>query len=220
MRVVPNNGPKLNDNKLRWYREAQKYNERLQTFKANLPSNDLTRLGIQSELELLHKRLMAEKQRQTIEEEKFRRLKTQENNQRIQREELKQELENYCNAFEISSLMGRRVRLSLVKPTLNVVQIFEDMWKRIESHCNQMDILSVSAPQNTKLSTRITRSTTGFAGIDRMWGPRNEAHQYSFTRRQRLERYYRIDTGLNWKSRLVKKHCRRIDVEVAKYEQH
>ena len=213
-------GPALSERKLRWFREAQHYNERLQKFKANLPMNSEVRHKIQTDLEKLHKRLMAEKQRQTIEEEKFRRLKSQEQNQRLQKEELKQELDSYSNSFDLSSIMGRRVRLSLENSNLSAVDVFKYIENRIENHCKHKDIVSVSAPQNTKLSTRITRSTTGFAGIDRMWGPRNESHQYSFNRRQRLNRYHRIDTGLNWKSRLVKKHCRRIDVEVAKYEQH
>jgi hypothetical protein len=211
----------LSERKVRWYREAQQYNERLQKFKANLPSNLTLRHKLQSDLEGLHKRLMAEKNRLNIEEEKYRRMKTAEQNQRLHKEELIQELESYTNAFEISSCMGRRVRLSSSDHSfLNALQIF-NLNLRNENFCNQLksirDLMAATVPQNAKLSTRITRSNTGFAGIDKMWGPRSESHEYCFTRRQRLDRYMRLDTGLNWKSRLVKKHCITIDVEVAKY---
>ncbi|CAG2100668.1 unnamed protein product [Medioppia subpectinata] len=209
----------LSERKVQWYREAQQYNERLQRFKQNLPRNLEVRHKCQSDLEGLHKRLMAEKSRLNVDEEKYRRLKTVEQNQRLHKEELIQELEGYTNAFEISSLMGRRVRLSSDNSSLNPLQIF-NLNIRNENYCNQLktirDLIAATVPQNAKLSTRITRSNTGFAGIDKMWGPRSESHEYSFTRKQRLERYQRLETGLNWKSRLVKKHCKSIDVEVDK----
>ena len=218
IKAVPNMGPVFSQRKLQWYREAQNYNEKLQQFRANLPLNITLRQRIQSDLERLHNRLMTEKAKQNAEEEVFRRKKAQEEAARIQKQELSQELDSYANAFEISSLMGRRVRLSLDDHSPNPQQVCVLNYQ-IEKYCNQMDIVSVSAPQNAKLSTRITRSTTSFAGLDRMWGQRNDSHQYSFTRRQRLNRYLKLETGLDWKSRLVKKHCRTIDVEVAKYEQ-
>jgi hypothetical protein len=190
---------------MRWYKAAQSYNERLQKFKADLPSNIAVRAQMQSGLESLHKRLMNEKQKLNEEEERYRKMKNNEQRKREQREEQKQELEVYTNSFEWTSLMGQRVRNSAPDSELAANDI------------NLKNCKIGYIPQTTKSSTRITRSNTGFAGIDKMWGPRSESHEYCFTRKQRLEKYKRLETGLNWKSRIIAMQCKSVGLGIKKY---
>lgn len=205
----------FNDKKIEWYKKAKQYNDRLQKFKANLPTNQSIRERLQTDLELLHKQLMAEKKKHSEEEDRYRKLKSIENRNLLLREEQKQELEYYINAFELTSLMGQRVRDSTDVKILSAQDIFY-MNNRNEEYCCHRDICSVNVSQSTKSSTRITRSNTGFAGIDRMWGPRSESHEYCFNRKQRLEKYLRLETGLNWKSRIIAMQCKPVDVEITK----
>jgi hypothetical protein len=202
---------------MRWYKAAQSYNERLQKFKADLPSNIAVRTQIQSSLESLHKRLMNEKQKLNEEEEKYRKMKNNEQRKREQREEQKQELEVYTNSFEWTSLMGQRVRNSAPNSELAANDIYQKNC-RIEQFCKTKDVISSYIPLTSKSSTRITRSNTGFAGIDRMWGPRSESHEYCFTRKQRLEKYKRLETGLNWKSRIIAMQCKSVGLGIKKYQ--
>lgn len=49
-----------------------------------------------------------------------------------------------------------------------------------------------------------------------MWGPRLFHHQYSFNKMQRMEKYKRLETGLDWKGRLLALSLKPVKVVVEK----
>lgn len=49
-----------------------------------------------------------------------------------------------------------------------------------------------------------------------MWGPRLFHHEYTFTKTQRLEKYKRLETGLDWRGRLLALSLKPVKVVVEK----
>jgi len=114
---------------------------------------------------------------------------------------------NLLSGFELSSFMGKRVFRSLSKP-LNDLQKYMKII-RFENYCvcQMAPKMSLSANNASGYMPRISRH-----GSD--WSCRHNHHSYCFTRRQRLEKWCRLETGLDWRSRLKKSQCRRLRVKL------
>ena len=113
---------------------------------------------------------------------------------------------NCMSMYAISSPMGRRVFHSLKTPKLEIRKV-QSIVRRYESFCStRMRFRDKQVVGLNKWSARrIERLTTGLE-----LSQRNRCfscHQYSFTRRQRLEKLLRAKTGIDWKSRLLAMNC-------------
>ncbi|CAG2110690.1 unnamed protein product [Medioppia subpectinata] len=115
---------------------------------------------------------------------------------------------NVISEFDFSSLMGKHMFRQLLCEKLNELQKYMQTLS-VENYC--LCDFSVKMSLNANIAVnympRITRH-----GSD--WSSRHKHHIYCFNRQQRLEKWRRFETGLNWRSRLLKKRCRRLTVRL------
>ena len=113
---------------------------------------------------------------------------------------------NTVSAYDLSSPMGRRVSSSLMANKLESERI-ESMVSSYDAFCgthlklksNKKNIFNKWTPK------RVERLTTGLELSQKNQSV--DCHQYSFTKRQRLEKSLRKSTGIDWKSRLIAFNC-------------
>ncbi|CAG2100498.1 unnamed protein product [Medioppia subpectinata] len=114
--------------------------------------------------------------------------------------------------YPFSSPMGHRVMASLRNQNLEVQRV-ESLVRKYETYCS-LKIRFRNKPDNKLNKWRahnVERLTIGQELSQRQHTL--DVHQYSFTRRQRLDKWQRLTTGIDWKSRIVALSCHR-SVEV------
>lgn len=128
--------------------------------------------------------------------------------------EWKKDTLNLISSFDISSFMGKRIFRSLFEMLTDLDKYL--LIINCENYClnNLFNYLSQSSVNLNNSSNTISRISRNRNGID--WNPRNYQFNYCFNRRQRLDKWKRMETGLDWKSRILKSHCKRLYVKMKK----
>ena len=207
--------------KNKWFEDAVEYNKRLNEFKVNLPKNPQEKERIHKELEKCHEELMKRKQKyDKAEVELDHSLSSSEKKKKQQQE--RQQLIEYLQEIDLSSPLATRIRDSAFEDEDEdfSMRITYSKIREYEKYCatsrniNQLEKteqeLSCSKSSRTK---RLMRTNGG-----KTWGHLNYTHKYSFSRQQRLERYKVLETGLNWKSRLLLLHCKKVRVKLTRIQ--
>ncbi|CAG2175834.1 unnamed protein product [Oppiella nova] len=120
--------------------------------------------------------------------------------------EWKNQYINSLTIYPFSSPMGQRVAHSLKSECFDNLKV-ESMVRKYEIYCS-LKIRHREKAENklNKWKPRnIERLTTGLELSQRSHAM--GFHQYSFTRRQRLEKLKRTETGIDWKSRITAFTC-------------
>lgn len=208
--------------KNKWFEDAVEYNKRLNEFKANLPKNPQEKEKIHKELEKCHEELMKRKQKYDKSEIELDHSFSSSEKKKKQQQE-RQQLIEYLQEIDLSSPLATRIRDSAfededeefsMRMTYSKIREYEK-YCATPRNINQFEKaeqeLSYSKPTRTK---RLIRTNNGV----KIWANRNYIHKYSFSRQQRLERYKVLETGLNWKSRLLLLHCEKVRVRLIRIQ--
>lgn len=123
----------------------------------------------------------------------------------------------YISKVDLSSPLGRRL-LSNVPNHLRLTPSRSDLIPIYEKYCGTSNksvfhSLINNMPNSSVISnpikSRITRSNNSINGaVCASWGPRNYTHIYTFSKEQRLERAANLETGLDWKGRILSYCCK------------
>jgi hypothetical protein len=141
--------------------------------------------------------------------------KVKDDNYRKREKELKESKKEallLASSFDISSFMGKRVFRSLFKALDDLDKYLLTL--KCENNCfNELvDYLSATNMSFSNNANTVSRITRNSSNSD--WNPRKNQHKYSFSKRQRLEKWKTIETGLDWRSRLLKSQCKRVFVKM------
>jgi hypothetical protein len=123
----------------------------------------------------------------------------------------KQKLLNFVNHFEFSTPLGSRVITTLFGSRLkwdyiqNNINSYEKFCKTHKS----LQRVSNDSKFNNNNNKRICSSFE-----KKCFKSQEKSFEFYFNRRQRLEKYKRLRTGLNWKSRLLRLHCKPLFVKL------
>ena len=135
--------------------------------------------------------------------EKYQKLEKQK------KKKLKHFKEQYLkclSSFDMSSPMGRRMLVAFKTQELDPSKV-QTMIRKYDEHSTTKIRFKTKEPNELcKWKThRIERFCTSLELSQKDRDINN--FQYSFTRRQRLDRWQRMITGIEWKSRLLAMHC-------------
>lgn len=112
----------------------------------------------------------------------------------------------YLSSFDLSSPMGRRMLVAFKTQDLESSRV-ETIVKRYDEHCSTKIRPKTKEP-NELCKWKTKRIERLFTEVELSQKDRDvNCFQYSFTRRQRLDRWQRMLTGIEWKSRLVALNC-------------
>jgi hypothetical protein len=142
--------------------------------------------------------------------------KVKDDNYRKREKELresKREALHLASSFDISSLMGKRVFRSLFKALDDLDKYLLTL--KCENNCfdELVDYLSATNVSISNFSANsVSRISRNSYNSD--WNSRKNQHKYCFNKRERLEKWKTMETGLDWKSRLLKSQCKRVFVKM------
>jgi hypothetical protein len=142
--------------------------------------------------------------------------KVKDDNYRKREKELresKKEALHLASSFDISSFMGKRVFRSLFKALDDLDKYL--LTVKCENNCfdELVDYLSATNMSFNNLSANsVSRITRNSNNCD--WNPRRNQHTYCFNKRERLEKWKTLETGLDWRSRLLKSQCKRVFIKM------
>ena len=111
---------------------------------------------------------------------------------------------NTISSFDLSSSMAQRLFSTLFCPLNQLDKYLKTI--NYEEFCD--DSYGEYTLNSTSSSSFVTRISRTRDGND--WSSRKYHHKYCFNRFERLEKWRQLETGLNWRSRLLKSRCRQL----------
>ena len=180
----------------------------LESLSQTFPIRDIARIGPQlkddSNRLLLNKRLII---RQNVQNMIIRKKMSQQNKERMRSV-------GFVSKFEMSSQISDRLVRTLELQSLDPNHAMNASVKQISLPSYEIrpkNYIKYNDWNSSNIERRSLKSELSF-------GLKGNEHKYVFTRRQRLDKIQRMESGINWKSRILLMNCRNVSINLDKIE--